>query len=96
MKNAPDLWFKRKRYGYGWVPVTWQGWLLLAAYVAMITAVAPFFLRDAGQHLARALIRFYAFVIPSAIVFILLVRSRAPKGRWRWGRKPDDDPGEDL
>lgn len=26
--NPKHLWFKRKLYGWGWVPVRWQGWLV--------------------------------------------------------------------
>ena len=96
MKKTSDHWFKRKRYGYGWVPATWQGWLILAVYVAVIAGAGPFLLHDADRDLPRGLIRYYAFVFPSAFVFILIVRRKAPKGRWRWGQKPDDDPGEDL
>jgi hypothetical protein len=78
------------------VPTTWQGWLLLAAFVVVIAGMSPFFLHDADRHLARALIRYYAFVVPSALVFVFVVRRKAPKGRWRWGQKPGDDPEEDL
>ena len=28
-----QLWFKAKTYGYGWYPVTWQGWLVILIYV---------------------------------------------------------------
>lgn len=30
------LWFKAKEYGYGWYPATWQGWVVLAAYVGVL------------------------------------------------------------
>lgn len=35
-KNEKKFWFKRKRYGYGWAPSTWQGWLVIAVYVVGI------------------------------------------------------------
>jgi hypothetical protein len=28
-------WFGRKRIGFGWRPVTWQGWLLILVIVAV-------------------------------------------------------------
>jgi len=34
--NPQKLWFKRKLYGWGWVPVTWQGWLVLGVYIALL------------------------------------------------------------
>jgi hypothetical protein len=27
--NPEQYWFKRKAYGWGWVPATWQGWLTI-------------------------------------------------------------------
>ena len=32
-------WFRRKRWGYGWTPVTWQGWLVVALFVAIALAI---------------------------------------------------------
>jgi hypothetical protein len=32
-------WFCRKTFGYGWTPVTWQGWLVLALFVAIVFAI---------------------------------------------------------
>ena len=30
----PKYWFPAKRYGWGWgLPGTWQGWLVVAAFV---------------------------------------------------------------
>ena len=33
-------WFGRKRYGYGYGPRTWQGWLVTAVLVAFVLLVA--------------------------------------------------------
>ncbi|MDB5259488.1 MAG: hypothetical protein JWO73_696 [Candidatus Taylorbacteria bacterium] len=42
------IWFKAKRYGWGWRPVTWQGWLILLAYLALV--VGAFLLTDSESH----------------------------------------------
>jgi hypothetical protein len=37
------LWFKAKNYGWGWYPITWQGWLITGLYafgVGFITSKA--------------------------------------------------------
>ncbi|MEX1997815.1 MAG: hypothetical protein WEA04_04045 [Candidatus Andersenbacteria bacterium] len=35
-KNNPGgYWFKRTLYGWGWVPVRWQGWLVIAVALAV-------------------------------------------------------------
>jgi hypothetical protein len=33
-------WFGPKRYGWGLTPVSWQGWLLTAVYVAGVIVLA--------------------------------------------------------
>jgi hypothetical protein len=37
MKN--DAWFDLKTEGYGWVPVTWQGWAVAFAFVLVLAAL---------------------------------------------------------
>ncbi len=39
MRKGP--WFRAKRHGFGTgLPMVWEGWLLLALHVALITGVA--------------------------------------------------------
>ena len=33
-------WFGPRRYGWGLTPVSWQGWVVTAAYVAAVFALA--------------------------------------------------------
>jgi hypothetical protein len=32
-------WFNARRYGIGWRPVTWQGWVASGAFVALVFGV---------------------------------------------------------
>jgi hypothetical protein len=37
MQTERKYWFPAKRYGWGWgVPSSWQGWLVLAAFVGLL------------------------------------------------------------
>jgi len=36
--GGEHLWFKRKLYGWGWVPVRWQGWLVIIVGIAILIA----------------------------------------------------------
>lgn len=79
------LWFKNKKYGYGWTPVTWQGWLVIAIYVASIL----FFANLAKNYTATSDI-VIGFVIPTGIFTILLImtcRIKGEKPKWQWGNK---------
>ncbi len=39
MEAKRKLWFKRRRYGLGWTPVTWQGWTVVVVVVAIAALV---------------------------------------------------------
>ena len=80
MSNGPE-WFAAKRYGYGaGLPIAWQGWALLGAYMAILGL--------AVWLLAAAPIALFAVTI-SATFILLLIASRTTRGgwRWRWGKR---------
>ncbi len=37
MSDRP--WFRPKRFGFGWTPATWEGWLVTLLLVAIIVVV---------------------------------------------------------
>ena len=77
------LWFKRKTYGYGWVPCTWQGWLfLLVATLLFVPLVTRF------EDLPRPL--FFLLVILWTLALLLVTYLKGPSPRWQWGPAPDD------
>ena len=38
--NPHGYWFKAKLYGWGWVPVKWQGWLVVAVAIGFLEIMA--------------------------------------------------------
>ena len=43
LKDNPNgYWFKRKLYGWGWTPATWQGWFAIGVYVLLILGLGFF------------------------------------------------------
>ncbi len=86
LKHNPErYWFKRKLYGWGWVPVTWQAWLVVAGFVAWIIFVASRFLVE-GRVVEYALSLFGASVATIAIGYW-----KGEKPRWQWGLPKEDD-----
>ncbi len=82
MAEPDRYWFPAKRYGWGWgPPVTWQGWLVLAASLLLVLLGA--FLFPPAKN-ALAFIACTA-VVCAALVGICLVKGEPP--RWRWGGK---------
>jgi len=39
MEKQKPYWFVRKRYGWGWTPSGWQGWLVLGLYTGGIISL---------------------------------------------------------
>ena len=36
--DSNNFWFPAKTYGWGWgLPVKWQGWVVIIAYIALVT-----------------------------------------------------------
>lgn len=82
MKN--DIWFKRKLFGWGWTPVTWQGWFITSAYVALI---AVFAMTIDENSPGREVI--FTFAFPVTLLTIAFIRIACKKGespKWRWGK----------
>jgi hypothetical protein len=81
------LWFKTKRYGWGWTPATWQGWLVLVIFLALI--IGNVLRIDATQHSnSDALMSILPQNAILVLVLILICYRTGEKPRWRWG---DDD-----
>ena len=68
-------WFGPKRFGWGWTPVAWQGWLVVVAFLAAVV-LSGFYLAGA----ARA-----AGVVALIVVLILVawLTGDSPGSRWR-------------
>lgn len=90
LKNNPEgYWFKRKLYGWGWTPATWQGWLVLAVFIILITLNA--FRIDFNSHSASdTLINFISQTIILGALFIWICLKKAERPRWQWGLRDEE------
>ena len=85
MADDDDIWFPAKRYGWGWgPPVTWQGWVVLIAFMAAIPLIAVRF----PPHRAPAAFAVLVLLDVMALMAICWWKGETP--RWRWGGK--DEP----
>ena len=80
--TSNELWFRRKIYGWGWFPITWQGWLVIALYVVAIITLALVLLPKNGQEFPGI---FIASVAILTIVLIVICYKKGEKPRWQWG-----------
>jgi hypothetical protein len=77
-------WFPAKRYGWGWgLPSTWQGWVVMAAYFALLAGGwFLFFLLFPPMH---AMTGFIVYVVVLTIVLTVICWRTGEPPRWRWG-----------
>lgn len=75
----PGYWFAPKAFGWGAVPVTWQGWVTTLAFVCIAAAIA-----NIAEHRGPV---WLVFLAPLIAVFIWLTWSKTDGGwAFRWGR----------
>lgn len=77
--NPQGYWFKAKVYGWGWVPVKWQGWFVLV--IALAIAFAGVYVGDTDGAPGAALL---GFLLMLALIFIFGYW-KGEKPRWQWG-----------
>jgi hypothetical protein len=86
LKDNPNgYWFKKKLYGYGWIPATWQGWLVVFIYVVLVLMFA---LTINNTSPVRELV--FTFILPVALLTFTFIRIAYKKGEklgWQWGLK---------
>ena len=78
--SSEPYWFPAKRYGYGWgPPATWQGWVVLAVYLALVAA--GMFLFPPHVELLPFLV--YEFVLTLGLIVVCYAKGEPPS--WRGG-----------
>ena len=87
---------KRRRYGWGWIPVTWQGWAIIFLQVAIIFIAAMDLPTKPIQPTADQLLRFFVLLGIAFANLLLIGLQVGPVPRWRWGKKDSDNPDEDF
>lgn len=90
--NPKGYWFKRKIYGWGWVPVRRQGWLVTAVFLVAILFFA--FTIDENSPPNELM---FTFFLPITLLVISLIRICYWKGeppKWQWGFPKDKDTSQ--
>ena len=80
------LWFKAKRYGWGWYPCSWQGWVVLFFTVGII-AVNGAMVDRTSHSVSDTLIGSFLFAVVVITLLIAVCYLTGEKPRWRWGGK---------
>jgi len=78
--NPEGYWFKRKLYGWGWVPVKWQGWLVVL--LALSILFAGIYVGEIDDAPGAAGLGFLLML--TILFFFGYLKGEKPK--WSWGR----------
>ncbi|MDQ1283693.1 MAG: hypothetical protein QG620_41 [Patescibacteria group bacterium] len=81
--NPQGYWFKHKLYGWGWVPVRWQGWLVVAVGVAVL--FAGVWVGETDDAPGAALL---GFLLMIGLIFTFGFW-KGEKPKWQWGPPKD-------
>jgi hypothetical protein len=77
------LWFRAKMFGWGWYPVSWEGWVIIALYAfAVIKGTWSMPSQHSGSD---ALFTLAVTVVPPTICLLIICYLKGEKPRWRWG-----------
>jgi hypothetical protein len=87
---------KRRRYGWGWIPVTWQGWVVILAQISIVFIAAFQLPPKPAMPTAAQLFNFLVTLVLAIGTLILVSWFTSPSPRWRWGKKDSDNPDEDF
>lgn len=88
--DKKKYWFKPKRYGWGFVPVTWQGWVATMGLVALLALMAIVNNLFDATVSTRDGFNFLIDVLILSSLFTLMFRKRVEGGlRWQWGKKKE-------
>lgn len=85
MNENNKLWFKRKTYGWGWTPITWQGWVCVLVYILAIIAFALTIDENSSPREVA-----FTFALPVVLLTLTMFRigyAKGEKPRWQWGRE---------
>ncbi len=84
------LWFRAKNYGWGWYPITWQGWLVVLIYVLGIVSHAFRAVNIAkanGNSEKEFLWSYLSGIFILTIIMIWICYKKGEKPEWRWKGK---------
>jgi hypothetical protein len=78
--NPKEYWFKRKLYGWGWVPVKWQGWLVILAWLILFT-LSIVMIEKNDHEIGKN----FAVIAIITVILIWICYKTGEKPKWSWG-----------
>lgn len=91
LRNNPEnYWFKRRLFGWGWVPAKREGWYVLVVYLLIFAwIVVPFtrLLNPSNSEVTWFLIKIVIWT--ALLIAVCYFKGEPPK--WQWGLPTEKD-----
>ncbi len=75
-------WFRRKLYGFGWYPASWEGWVVILVWVVLFAFGMVKMDHEGLKNL------FFIFIFTGVLIYICYKKGEKPK--WQWGKRIED------
>jgi len=86
MKDNPKrYWFKRRLYGWGWVPVRWAGWVVVLFFILFLL-LEGFAISLKSNPSKGDFLFFFGNLILAVVVLMIICYKNGEKPKWSWGR----------
>ena len=87
MNQEKRYWFVNKKYGFGWVPATWEGWLIIFLYIVGMLgwALTAFSKEETTDEVIRFFVGVFVLV---ALLLAICVKFGEPI-EWKLWKKKD-------
>jgi len=79
------LWFRAKRFGWGWYPCSWEGWAVILLYVIVIT-IHSINIEKFATSGTDVVINFSIPFIINTTFLLIICYAKGERPRWRWGK----------
>lgn len=84
--TGKKLWFKAKKYGWGWTPVSWEGWLALVVFIGF-NIYNYFQVQEQTDTITSALVSYIIWLLITTGILIFICYKKGEKPTWKWGNK---------
>jgi hypothetical protein len=86
LKDNPEgYWFKRKLYGYGWIPAKPVGWIIAGVYLVFLLGAGWYAETTSFSDVVP--ITFIALVAGVTILLLVIIWRTGEPLKWQWGKK---------
>jgi hypothetical protein len=83
--NPERYWFKRKLYGFGWVPANKQGGAVLVTYVTFVVGLSIWAEKNITD--SQAVSHVIVPVVLATLALILITYRTGEPLKWQWGKQ---------